>query len=57
MSTSVAKEAGNASTTGDNRACSNRRCGKNKCGDGETPTARGMVSSKEPICYGNYLSH
>jgi len=52
MTTSVAKKAGNASTVDDNKACSDERCEKNKCGDGETPTARGRVLSKESICHG-----
>jgi len=40
------------STVGSNRAYSNERCGKNECSNGETPTARGRVSSEELICYG-----
>jgi len=52
MTTSVAKEAGNASTAGNNRAYSNRRCGKDECSDGKTPIARSRVSSKKPICQG-----
>jgi len=52
MASSLAKEAGVASTAGSNRTCSNRRCEKNGCSNGETLTARGRVSSKEPICYG-----
>jgi len=53
MTTSVAKKARNASTVDDNRTYSNRRYRKDKCGDGETPTTRGRVSSKEPICHGH----
>jgi len=48
----LAKKAEVVSTAGSNRTCSNGRSGKDKCGDGETPTARCRVSSKEPICYG-----
>jgi len=52
MASSLAKETKVASTVGSNRTCSNGRYGKNKCNNGETPIARGRVSSKEPICYG-----
>jgi len=52
MASSLAKKAGDASIVGSHRTCSNGRCGKGKCDNGETPIARGRVSSKEPICYG-----
>jgi len=52
MASSLTKKAGVASTVGFNRTCSNGRCGENKYSNGETPTVRGRVSSKEPICYG-----
>jgi len=48
----LAKKAGNASIAGSYRTCSDGRSGKDKCGDGETPTARDRVSSKESICHG-----
>jgi len=50
---SLAKETGDASIVGSHRTCSNGRCGENKCSNGKTPTVRGRVSSKEPICYGH----
>jgi len=34
MAPSLAKEAGDASAVGNNRACSNERSGENKCSDG-----------------------
>jgi len=34
MAPSLAKEAGDASAAGNNRACSNGRSGENKCSDG-----------------------
>jgi len=52
MASSLAKKAEDTSVVGSHWACSNRRCGKDKCGNGETPTARDRVSSKELICYG-----
>ena len=51
MTTSVAKKVGNAFTVNDNKACSDGRCEKNECGDGETPTVRGRIFTKEPICH------
>jgi len=48
----LAKKAEDASTAGSYRICSNGRSREDKCGNGETPTARGKVPSKEPICYG-----
>ena len=52
MTTSIAEEAGNASTVGNNRTCSNRESRENKYGDSKAPAARGTGSSKEPLCYG-----
>jgi len=51
MASGLAKEAGDALIAGSYGICSNRRSGKDKCGDGETPTARDRVFSKEPICH------
>jgi len=52
MTTSVANKIGNATTVGNNRACSNRESGENECSNGKTPIARGRASSKKPICDG-----
>jgi len=52
MASGLAKEAEVASTAGSNRTYSNERSEENQCSDGETPTARGRVSSKKSICYG-----
>jgi len=51
MASGLAKEAEDTSTAGSYRTCSNGRSREDKCGNGETPTARGRVSSKAPICY------
>jgi len=48
MASSLAKEAGDASTAGFHRICSNRRSGENKHSDGELLT-KGRVFSKELI--------
>jgi len=52
MASGLAKKAGNASTASSYRTCSNGRSRENKCSNGKTPTARGRVSLKEPICHG-----
>ena len=52
MASSLAKEAGDASTVGSYRTCSDGRSKEDKCSNGETPTARDRVSSKKPIHYG-----
>jgi len=49
--TSLAKEAGNVSTAGDNKAYSNKESGKNRGGNGMPPT-EGRVCPKEPLCHG-----
>jgi len=47
MIPSVAKET-NASSAGNNRACSNRRSGKNKCSDSEgTRTRDGVLPRRD----------
>ena len=54
MTISVAEEA-NASSAGDNRACSDRRSGENKCGSGERAggkTGYGGFSETEPLYNG-----
>jgi len=48
---SVAEKARNASSTGDNSACSSERSKKDKCSDGTT-TAENRVGTMQPICYG-----
>jgi len=49
--TSVAEEARNASSVGNNRACSDGGSGKNRCGN-DTPSAEGKGHTKKPLCYG-----
>ena len=52
MTISVVKKA-NASSTGDNRACSDGRSRKDKCGDSERFRAgNGGFSEKGPLYYG-----
>jgi len=51
MALSLAKEAGDTSTAGSNRACSDGRCGKDKHSYGD-PSTQNRVSLKEPIYYG-----
>ena len=50
MASDLAKEAGIASTVGNNRACPDGRSGEDKYGNGN-PSTEGRVFSKEPICY------
>ena len=51
MTTSLAKEAGNASIVGNNSACSNGGSGENRCSDG-TPSTESRVCPKKPLYYG-----
>ena len=51
MTTSVAEEAENISSAGDNRACSDRRSEKDECGN-ETPSTERRDCPKKPLCYG-----
>jgi len=44
----MAKEAGNISTAGNNRACSDRESRKNRCGDGMLST-ESRDCPKEPL--------
>ena len=46
---SVAEEARNTFSAGDNRACSDGRSGKNKCGDDEGTGARDRAPKKRPL--------
>jgi len=48
MTLSVAEEA-NASSAGNNRACSNRRSGKNECSDDEGIGAGDRAPKKRPL--------
>ena len=50
MASSLAKEVGNASTTGSNRTCSNGRSREDKHSDGK-PSIEGRIFLKEPICH------
>jgi len=51
MTSSLAKEAGVASTAGSNRTCSNGRCEKDKHSHDDLST-EDRVSLKKPIYYG-----
>jgi len=53
--TSVAEEAENATSVGNNRACFNRGSGKNKYSSSEKSRAgtRDRVAKKGPLCYGH----
>jgi len=51
MTTSVVEEAGNASSAGDNRACSDGGSGEDRNSNGAFST-EGRVCSKEPIYHG-----
>ena len=51
MASSIAKEAENASTAGNNGVCSNEGSGENRCGN-STLLTEGRVCSKKLICYG-----
>ena len=48
MTLSVAEKA-NASSAGNNRACSNRRSGKNECSDDEEIGAGDKAPKKRPL--------
>ena len=50
MTASLAKEARNASTVGNNRACSDRGSGKNGCSNSMLST-KGKDYPKEPLCH------
>jgi len=52
MTLSVTEEA-NASSAGDNRACSNKRRGKNKYSDSEGIGAKDRAPKKRPLCNGS----
>ena len=52
MTPSMAEEARNAASVGDNRACSDGGSRKDKYGNG-TATAEGRVGTMQPICHGN----
>jgi len=47
---SIAEEAGNTPSVGDNRACSDGRSRKNKCDNG-TFVAEGKVGTTQLLCY------
>jgi len=49
--TSMAKKAGKAFSTGDNQACSNRESGEDRGSNGAFST-EGRFCSKEAICHG-----
>jgi len=48
MTTSVAEEAGNAISTGDNRACPDRESREDKCGN-DMSSAEGRGCLKKPL--------
>jgi len=50
--TSVAEEAGNGSSAGDNRTCSDRRSRKDECNNDAPSIERGDCS-KKPLCNGS----
>ena len=51
MTTSVAEEAGNATSVGDNRVHSDKENRENECGN-VTPSTEGGGCSKKPLCNG-----
>ena len=51
MTTSVAEEAGNAFSVGDNRACSDGGSGKDRYSD-DMPSAESREYTKKPLYYG-----
>jgi len=52
MTLSVAEEARNALSAGDNRACSNRRSRENECSN-DIPITEGKIGTMQPICHGD----
>ena len=51
MASSLAKEAGDASTAGSHGTYSNEKCKEDECSDGK-PLTESRVSFKEPIHHG-----
>jgi len=51
MASSLAKEAGDASTAGSHGTYSNEKCREDECSDGK-PLTESRVSFKEPIHHG-----